>query len=168
MKRLGMIAFILALVLCFVMPASAIKIFPYNMPLQDIVTWDRFDENLTITNPENEAISVSWPEDVDYWNYDGDYWKYNLPDGDEFLFLKGVNVGYEDEVITYTEGEPIFEVWGTCAGTNGATNAMVVYIHSVLTGQGQVGRAAEFVLAPTALMGGWGNAVKAKLICLGI
>ncbi|MCK4464391.1 MAG: hypothetical protein KAU83_01670 [Bacteroidales bacterium] len=100
MKRLGMIAFILALVLCFAMPASAVKIFPYNMPLQDIVTWDRFDETFQITNPENESISVAWPEDVDLWNYDGDYWKYDLPDGDEFLFLKTVDIN-----ITSTEGE---------------------------------------------------------------
>ena len=163
MKRLGMIAFILALVLCFVMPASAVKIAPYNMPLHDIMTWDKFDTTLRIANPENEAISVSWPEDVDLWNYDGDQWKYNLPDGDEFLFLKGVNVGDEDSVITYTQGEPILEVWGTCASTSGAVTAMPVYIMSILTGTGAVGRGMEVVLAPTALMGGWGNAIKAKL-----
>jgi len=164
MKRLGMIAFILAMVLCFVMPASAIKIFPYNMPLQDIVTWDRFDETLQINNPENEAMSAAWPEDVDLWNYDGDFWKYNLPDGDEFLFQIGVNVGEDDNVVTYTYGEPIFEVWGTCAGTSGSVNAMPVYVMSILTGEGQVGRAAEFVLAPSCVrMGAWGNAIKAKL-----
>jgi hypothetical protein len=164
MKRLGIIAFILALVLCFAMPASAVKIFPYNMPLQDIVTWDRFDEEFRVANPENESITVAWPEDVDYWDYDGDQWKYNLPDGDEFLFKKGVNVGDENYIIVYTQGEPILEVWGTCAGTSGTVNAMPVYIMSILTGEGQVGRAAEFVLAPTCVrMGAWGNAIKAKL-----
>ena len=164
MKRLGMIAFILALVLCFAMPASAVKIAPYNMPLHDIVTWDRFDEEFRVANPENEAITVAWPEDVDLWNYDGDFWKYDLPDGDEFLFIIGVNVGEDDNIITYTYGEPIFEVWGTCAGTDGAVNAMPMYVMSILTGEGQVGRAAEFVLAPTCVrMGAWGNAIKAKL-----
>ena len=100
MKRLRKIAFILALILCFVMPASAVKILPYNMPLQDIMKWDKFDTTFQITNPENESISVAWPEDVDLWNYDGDYWKYDLPDGDEFLFLKTVGIN-----ITSTEGE---------------------------------------------------------------
>ena len=100
MKRLGMIAFILALVLCFVMPASAIKILPYNMPLHDIMSWDKFDETFHVGNPDNEAMSAAWPEDVDYWNYDGDQWKYNLPDGDEFAYYKTVNVN-----IASTDGE---------------------------------------------------------------
>ena len=91
MKRLGMIAFILALVLCFALPASAVKIFPYNMPLHDIVTWDRFDETFQVANPENESISVSWPEDVDFWNYDGDVWKWDLPTGDTFALGKAIS-----------------------------------------------------------------------------
>ena len=157
MKRLEMIALILALVLCFVMPASAVKIFPYNMPLQDIITWDKFDEMFQVANPENESISVAWPEDVDYWNYDGDYWKYDLPDGDEFLFLKRVDIEItstdtggviRSESITHTVGAAgaIHEgMWVTVNSeyaTGSWCNAIVGVINYGTTGSASGGMAA--------------------------
>ena len=90
MKRLGMIAFILALVLCFAMPAFAIKILPYSVPLQDIMRWDKSDNTLKLSNPEGESISVAWPATVDLWNYDGSIWKWDLPTGDLFAFGKAI------------------------------------------------------------------------------
>lgn len=72
-------------------------------------------------------------------------------------------LGTSTTVVAYEEGEPILQVWGTCDSVDGATTANPVYVHSILTGTGAVGRAAEFVLAPTAVMGSWGNAVKGYL-----
>jgi len=72
-------------------------------------------------------------------------------------------LGTSTTVVAYEEGDPILQVWGTCDSVDGGTIATPVYIHSILTEIGAVGRAAEFVLAPTARMGGYGNAVKALL-----
>ena len=163
-KFYGILALVIILCLVSVMPALAIKILPYSQPLHDIMHWDVKSSKLIIMNPENENLTVSWPSTVDLWNYNGNYWVYDLPTGDKFAFDKEVLIGSAARgALTYTAGEPILEIYGTNAGTSGATNAMPLYVSSILTGLGQVGRAAEFVLAPTETMGSWGNAIKAKI-----
>lgn len=52
-------------------------------------------------------------------------------------------------------------IYTTCADTDGANTATPLYVNSTYSGAGQVARAAEFVLLPTAQLGGWCNAVKA-------
>lgn len=51
-------------------------------------------------------------------------------------------------------------IFTTCADTDGSNTAKPLYVNAQYTGIGQVGRAAEFVLYPTAKMGGWANALK--------
>jgi len=99
MKQLFKTIFILALVLCFTIPAFAIKILPYNVPLQDLMRWDKYSATLKLSNPEGETATVSWPTTVDLWNYDGDTWTFDLPDGDTFVFGKGVLVGGTLELV---------------------------------------------------------------------
>ena len=84
--------FILALIFCFAMPAFAIKILPYNVPLQDLMKWDKQGATLKLSNPEGETLSVAWASTVDFWNYDGATWTFDLPSGDTFAFGKGVAV----------------------------------------------------------------------------
>jgi len=99
MKRLFKAIFILALVLCFTIPAFAIKILPYNVPLQDLMKWDKYSATLELSNPEGETATVSWPATVDFWNYDGATWTFDLPDGDTFVFGKGVLLGGTLELV---------------------------------------------------------------------
>lgn len=92
MKRLLKAVFILALVLCFTIPAFAIKILPYNVPLQDLMRWDKYGAALKLSNPEGETLTVAWATTVDLWNYDGSTWTFDLPSGDTFAFGKGVAI----------------------------------------------------------------------------
>ena len=175
MKRLGMIAFILALVLCFVMPASAIKLMPYSVPLQDMIRWDKSDEILKLSNNEGESISVTWPDTVDLWNFDGTYWTWDLPDGLEFAFNKrvNINVGYAttgsgDTVrgisITNTVGgalgihEGIYSHITSAFMTGSWCNAVVGVITYSATGSAGGGMAApicsEMNMQPAASAGG--------------
>lgn len=174
MKRLGMIVFILALVLSFAMPASAIKLMPYSMPLQDIIRWDKSDEILKLSNNEGESLSVAWPSTVDFWNFDGTYWTWDLPDGLEFAFSKRVNID-----IATTEGEgatvrgiSITDTVGAALGihegirshvtsaymTGSWTNAVVGVITYSATGSAGGGMAAplmsEMNMQPAASSGG--------------
>jgi len=48
-----------------------------------------------------------------------------------------------------------------CDDTSG--NVLPLYVTSNIDGAGATGRAAEFLLAPTVQMGGWGNAIKGYL-----
>lgn len=98
MKRLLKAIFILALVLCFAMPAFAIKILPYNVPLQDLMRWDKYGATLKLSNPEGETLTVAWATTVDLWNYDGSTWTYDLPSGDTFAFGKGVAITGDSSV----------------------------------------------------------------------
>lgn len=164
-KSFIILGLVMALILAFAMPALGVKIAPYSQPLHDIMHWDARSAKLIINNPEGERQTVSWPATVDLWNYNGNYWVYDLPTGDKFAFDKEVLFGSAARgPITFTFGEPVVEIYGTCASTSGATNAMSLFVHTILSGEGQVGRSAEFVLAPTCVrMGAWGNAIKAKL-----
>lgn len=99
MKKLLLTIFILALVLCFTIPAFAIKILPYNVPLQDLMRWDKYGLTLKLSNPEGETMNIAWPANVDLWNYDGSTWTFNLPSGDTFVFGKGVLVGGTLELV---------------------------------------------------------------------
>ncbi len=55
----------------------------------------------------------------------------------------------------------VFGIYTTCADTDGSNTAKPFYVNAAYTGAGQVARAAEFVLRPTAQLGGWANAIKA-------
>jgi len=92
MKRLMKALFILALIFCFAMPAFAIKILPYNVPLQDLMKWDKSGATLKLSNPEGETLSVAWASTVDLWNYDGATWTFDLPAGDTFKYSKVVDL----------------------------------------------------------------------------
>ena len=92
MKRLMKALFILALIFCFAIPVFAIKILPYNVPLQDLMKWDKYGATLKLSNPEGETLSVAWASTVDFWNYDGATWVYDLPTGDTFKYSKVVDL----------------------------------------------------------------------------
>ena len=92
MKKLLLTIFILALILCFAVPAFAIKILPYNVPLQDLMRWDKYGTTLILSNPEGETLSVAWASTVDFWNYDGSTWTFDLPSGDTFKYSKVVDL----------------------------------------------------------------------------
>ena len=92
MKRLMKALFILALIFCFAMPVFAIKILPYDVPLQDLMKWDKYDATLKLSNPEGETLSIAWASTVDLWNYDGATWTFDLPSGDTFKYSKVVDL----------------------------------------------------------------------------
>ena len=94
---------ILTIILCFAIPAFAVKILPYNMPLHDIMSWDQNSATLKITNPEGESVSVAWASTVDLWNYDGVTWTFDLPTGNTFAFGKGVSVTGDLTVVGKTK-----------------------------------------------------------------
>ena len=63
---------------------------------------------------------------------------------------------------TMAEAEDfVLGIYTTCADTDGSNTAKPLYVNAQYTGVGQVARAAEFVLYPTAKLGGWANALKA-------
>jgi len=108
MKQLFKTIFILALILCFTIPAFAIKILPYNVPLQDLMRWDKYSATLKLSNPEGETLTISWPTTVDLWNYDGDTWTFNLPSGDTFAFSKAITGTVNlSETVAIPEKTPV-------------------------------------------------------------
>uniref|UniRef100_A0A6M3XWQ5 Uncharacterized protein n=2 Tax=viral metagenome TaxID=1070528 RepID=A0A6M3XWQ5_9ZZZZ len=116
MKRLMKALFILALIFCFAMPAFAIKILPYDVPLQDLMKWDKSGATLKLSNPEGETLSVAWASTVDLWNYDGATWTFDLPSGDTFAFGKGIAVTGISSITGAT----------TITGTFGVTGAVTI------------------------------------------
>lgn len=160
MKRFLKSILILTMILCFVIPVFAVKILPYNMPLHDIMSWDERSATLKIANPEGESVSVAWASTVDLWNYDGTTWKFDLPSGNTFEFGKQVTLGTSGSPFSFTYADKVLSVYTTCASTNGSTTANPVYINSIYTGAGQVGRCIEANLETNVAMGVWLNAIK--------
>ncbi|GAG95222.1 unnamed protein product, partial [marine sediment metagenome] len=140
MKRLLKITFILALILCFAMPASAIKILPYSMPLQDIMRWDKYEATLKLSNPEGEAISVAWPSTVDLWNYDGTTWTFDLPTGNKFAFSKETHVNTSYDGI-------------------GGTDRSVVITQTITTGGAAISEALRVEIVTPVQTGSWADAI---------
>jgi len=63
---------------------------------------------------------------------------------------------------TMSEAEDfVIGIYTTCADTDGTNTAKPLYVNAQYSGAGQVARAGEFVLYPTAKLGGWCNALKA-------
>ncbi len=129
MKKLLKVMFILALVLCFAVPVFAIKILPYNVPLQDLMRWDKYGATLRLSNPEGENLTVAWPTTVDLWNYDGSTWTFNLPSGDTFAFGKGI--GITGDILMTTTSKIQFHDTG-------------IYINA--TGDGRMAISSDYTL----------------------
>lgn len=80
------------------------------------------------------------------------------PSGANFKNL--IKIGTSSAVITLTAGTPRFEIHTTNAGTSGSTSAEPMLLSTTLTGVGQVGGRARFLLSTNVALGGWSNAIK--------
>jgi len=139
---------IFALILCFTIPAFAVKILPYACTLHDVMHWDAKSATLVLKNPEGETLTASWPSTVDLWNYDGSTWKFDLPTGNNFAFNKIVNVALTSGLVT-----------------GGAVRSMV--LSQTLTADCPAPAYHEVLnvsLYSQFTVGNWANAIMAKIV----
>lgn len=115
-KSFIILGVVMALLMVFAIPALGVKIAPYSQPQHDIVHWDAKSARLIIQNPEGEGLTVSWPADVDLINYNGSTWTWDLPDGDEFAFLKTVNVVLAEGIGVHSIVTPVEAYTGWALG----------------------------------------------------
>ena len=74
-----------------------------------------------------------------------------------------LKMGTNSSPLVLTAGTPIFTLYTTCAGESGSTNAEPFYMKSVLTGAGQVGGRAYFLVTSNVASGPWINAIKGDI-----
>ena len=77
---------------------------------------------------------------------------------------QAICVGTSASKITLTAGSPHFEMYTTCASTNGSTSAEPFLVNSTMTGAGGVGGRAKFYMTTNVALGGWSNALKSHVV----
>lgn len=78
----------------------------------------------------------------------------------KFVGVATVEMGTSGTPLLFTEGEPVFDLYTTCASTDGAVSAQPLNMKSVMTGIGGVGGRALFHMTTNVALGGWSNALK--------
>jgi len=78
-----------------------------------------------------------------------------------FAGLAKIDIGATGTPLVLTAGTPIFELFSTCASTNGSTSAEPLYVKSTMTGAGGVGGRSRFHMYANVALGSWANALKA-------
>lgn len=132
--------------------------------------FDVLSDHMTFLKLANSEYCADFPCDVDvqFDLYVGDAItiKGSMSFGDaiaDTMTVTGpLNMGTNSAPLVLTAGTPLITLYTTNAGTSGSVNAESLYVKTVLTGAGQVGGRAKFILNANAAQGSWINAIKGE------